>query len=129
MQNAGQIFRYAIAHGYAKRNPASEIRPADVLRPTRKTNLARIDVKELPALLRSMEVYQGTQVTRCGSVQGSDAGLCEALLCKYKRSCCCAADEKRARPLDSHCSCTDGWIGGRHERPRHATSDLCSMPK
>jgi len=29
MQNAGQIFRYAIAHGYAKRNPASEIRPAD----------------------------------------------------------------------------------------------------
>ena len=64
MQNVGQIFRYAIAHGYAKRNPASEIRPADVLRPTHKTNLARIDPKELPALLRSMEVYQGTHVTR-----------------------------------------------------------------
>jgi len=64
MQNVGQIFRYAIAHGYAKRNPASEIRPADVLRPTHKTNLARIDAKELPALLRSMEVYQGTHVTR-----------------------------------------------------------------
>jgi len=59
MQNVGQIFRYAIAHGYAKRNPASAIRPADVLRPTHKTNLARIDAKELPALLRSMEVYQG----------------------------------------------------------------------
>jgi hypothetical protein len=40
MQNVGQIFRYAIAHGYAKRNPASEIRPADILRPTHKTNLA-----------------------------------------------------------------------------------------
>jgi integrase len=64
MQNVGQIFRYAIAHGYAKRNPASEIRPADVLRPTHKTNLARIDAKDLPALLRSMEVYQGTHVTR-----------------------------------------------------------------
>jgi integrase len=64
MQNVGQIFRYAIAHGYAKRNPASEIRPADILRPTHKTNLARIDAKELPALLRSMEVYQGTHVTR-----------------------------------------------------------------
>ena len=64
MQNVGQIFRYAIAHGYAKRNPASEIRPADVLRPTHKTNLARIDAKELPALLRSIEVYQGTHVTR-----------------------------------------------------------------
>ncbi|MGA2217530.1 MAG: integrase arm-type DNA-binding domain-containing protein [Terracidiphilus sp.] len=64
MQNVGQIFRYAIAHGYANRNPASEIRPADVLRPTHKTNLARIDAKDLPALLRSMEVYQGTHVTR-----------------------------------------------------------------
>jgi integrase len=64
MQNVGQIFRYAIAHGHAKRNPASEIRPADVLRPTHKTNLARIDAKELPALLRSIEVYQGTHVTR-----------------------------------------------------------------
>jgi integrase len=64
MQNVGQIFRFAIAHGYAKRNPASEIRPADVLRPTHKTNLARIDAKELPALLRAIEVYQGTHVTR-----------------------------------------------------------------
>jgi integrase len=64
MQNVGQIFRYAIAHGYAKRNPASEIRPADVLKPTHKTNLARIDAKQLPALLRSIEVYQGTHVTR-----------------------------------------------------------------
>ncbi len=64
MQNVGQIFRFAIAHGYARRNPASEIRPADVLRPTHKTNLARIDAKELPALLRAIEVYQGTHVTR-----------------------------------------------------------------
>jgi integrase len=64
MENAGQIFRYAIAHGYAKRNPASEIRPADILKPTHKTNLARIDAKELPGLLRAIEVYQGTQVTR-----------------------------------------------------------------
>jgi len=64
MQNAGQIFRFAIALGYAKRNPASEIRPADVLKPTRKTNLARIEAKELPALLRAIEVYQGTHVTR-----------------------------------------------------------------
>jgi len=66
LENTGQIFRYAIAHGYAKRNPASEIRPADVLRPTHKTNLARIDAKELPDLLRAIEVYRGTHVTRLG---------------------------------------------------------------
>jgi hypothetical protein len=64
MQNVGQIFRYAIAYGYPKRNPASEIQPADVLRPALKTNHVRIDVKDLPALLRSIEVYQGTHVTR-----------------------------------------------------------------
>jgi hypothetical protein len=39
LENTGQIFRFAIAHGFAKRNPASEIRPADVLKPTHKTNL------------------------------------------------------------------------------------------
>src|ERR1019366_532827 len=64
LENCGQIFRFAIAHGYAKRNPASEIRPADILKPTHKTNLARIDAKELQVLLRSIEIYQGTHVTR-----------------------------------------------------------------
>ncbi len=64
MENAGQIFRYAIAHGFTRRNPAAEIKPSDILRPTRKTNLARIDEKELPGLLRAIEVYQGTHVTR-----------------------------------------------------------------
>jgi integrase len=64
LENVGQIFRFAIAHGYAKRNPASEIRPADILRPTRKTNLARIDAKDLPGLLRAIEVYQRKHVTR-----------------------------------------------------------------
>jgi integrase len=49
---------------YAKRNPASEIRPSDVLKTTRKTNYARIDAKELPNLLRQIEVYPGTHVTR-----------------------------------------------------------------
>jgi integrase len=64
LENVGQIFRFAIAHGHAKRNPASEIRPADVLKPTHKTNLARIDAKDLPGLLRAIEVYQGKHVTR-----------------------------------------------------------------
>jgi hypothetical protein len=48
----------------AKRNPASEIRPSDILKTTRKVNYARIDAKELPTLLRQIEVYPGTHVTR-----------------------------------------------------------------
>lgn len=64
LETTGQIFRFGIAHGYTKRNPAAEIKPSDILRPTKKTNLARVDVKELPALLRSIEVYQGTHLTR-----------------------------------------------------------------
>lgn len=64
LETTGQVFRYAIAYGYAKRNPASEIRPSDILLSTRKVNHARIDAKELPDLLRSIEVYQGTHVTR-----------------------------------------------------------------
>jgi len=64
LETVGQVFRYGIAHGYAKRNPATEIRPSDILKSSQKTNYARIDAKELPALLRRIEVYQGKQVTR-----------------------------------------------------------------
>ncbi len=64
LETTGQIFRYAIAHGYAERNPASDIKPRDILRATQKSNYARVDAKDLPELLRQIEVYQGTQVTR-----------------------------------------------------------------
>jgi integrase len=64
LETVGQIFRYGIAHGYARRNPATEIRPGDILKSIPRTNYARIDAKELPTLLRRIEVYQGKQVTR-----------------------------------------------------------------
>jgi integrase len=64
LETTGQIFRYAIAHGYAKHNPAADIKPRDVLKPTRTVNLARVDAKELPALLRAIEVYRGKVITR-----------------------------------------------------------------
>lgn len=64
LQMCNQVFRYAIAHGLATRNPAMDIKPSDIL-PTRlKTNYARVDVRELPSLLRKIEAYQGTPSTR-----------------------------------------------------------------
>jgi integrase len=63
-QMTSQIFRYALAHGLAQRNPAADIRPSDVLPSRRQKNYARVDAKELPALLRAIEAYQGTPVTR-----------------------------------------------------------------
>jgi integrase len=41
-----------------------EIRPRDILRATHKVNYARIEAKELPNLLRQLEVYPGKHVTR-----------------------------------------------------------------
>jgi integrase len=64
LETTGQIFRFAIAHGYSKRNPAAEIKPSDILKTAAKVNYPRVEAKELPALLRSIEVYQGTHVTR-----------------------------------------------------------------
>jgi integrase len=64
LQTCGQVFRYAIAHGLAARNPATDIKPGDVIKSRRKENYARVDAKELPALLRKIEVYQGTPTTR-----------------------------------------------------------------
>ncbi len=64
LETTGQIFRYAVAHGLATRNPAAEIKPSDILKSRQKVNHARVDAKELPALLRAIEVYQGKHVTR-----------------------------------------------------------------
>src|ERR1700723_964889 len=64
LETTGQIFRYAIAHGYTKRNPATEVRPRDILKASQKVNYAGIDAKELPHLLRQIEIYPGTHVTR-----------------------------------------------------------------
>jgi integrase len=64
LQIVGMVFRYSVAHGFSKRNPAAEIRPSDILKPTTKTNMARIDAKELPALLRAIELYDGRPLTR-----------------------------------------------------------------
>lgn len=64
METTGQVFRYAIAHGFAERNPAADIKPRDILKPFQRANYARVDAKELPNLLRQIEVYQGTHITR-----------------------------------------------------------------
>lgn len=64
LQTTSQIFRYAVAHGMSTRNPAADIRPSDVLATRKKENYARIDAKELPALLRKIEMYQGAPTTR-----------------------------------------------------------------
>jgi integrase len=64
LETTGQIFRYVIAHDHAKRNPAADIRPSDILKATRKTNYARVDAKDLPTLLKQIEVYPGTHLTR-----------------------------------------------------------------
>jgi len=64
LETTGQVFRYAIAHGHARRNPASEIRSSDILKSARKVNYARVDAKELAPLLKAIEVYKGTPVTR-----------------------------------------------------------------
>jgi integrase len=64
LQTCGQIMRFATAHGIIERNPAADVKPGDALRPRKKAHYARIDAKELPALLRSMEVYPGSPYTR-----------------------------------------------------------------
>ena len=64
LQTCGQIFRYAIAHGYVQHNPAADIKPSDVLKAHRKENYPRLEPKKLPELLRKMAVYDGLPHTR-----------------------------------------------------------------
>ena len=58
----GQVFRYAIATGQCKRNPAPDLR--DALRPVESRNHAAIvDPKGTGELLRAVMAYQGHAVT------------------------------------------------------------------
>lgn len=61
---AGQVFRYAVATGRAERDPAADLRGA--LPPTSKNHLAAItEPKEVAALLRAIDGYQGGFVVKC----------------------------------------------------------------
>lgn len=60
----GQIFRFAIAHAIVSRNPVADIRPRDILKPAVTKNYARVSEKELPVLLRAIETYSGSPLTR-----------------------------------------------------------------
>lgn len=64
LQNCGQVFRYAIATGRAERNPAPDLRGA--LPPVKPTHLAAITAPpEIGGLLRAIESYQGSFITKC----------------------------------------------------------------
>ncbi|OYT84814.1 MAG: integrase [Burkholderiales bacterium PBB6] len=59
----GQVFRYGIAIGACKRNPAADLK--DALRPVETKHHAAItDPKQVGDLLRAMADYQGHPVTR-----------------------------------------------------------------
>ena len=64
LETTGQIFRFAIAFGYSKHNPASELKPRDILQSREVVNFARIDRRDLPKLLKDIELYRGSQLTR-----------------------------------------------------------------
>ncbi len=63
-QNCSQIFRYAIVTGRAERDPAADLRRA--LPPVKVRHHPTItDPSEIGGLLRAIEGYQGTLVTKC----------------------------------------------------------------
>ncbi len=66
-QTIGQVFRYAIAHGKESkvtRNPAADIKPGDIIENRPHKNYARIDVNELPDLLRAIDNSPAKPTTR-----------------------------------------------------------------
>jgi len=63
--SCGQVFRYGIASGVCKSNPATDLK--DALRPVpTKHHAAIVDPKQAGALLRDIAEYQGHPITRAG---------------------------------------------------------------
>jgi integrase len=63
-QYSGMVFRFGIATGRCKRDPASDLRGA--LAPLQETNFPAVtEPKEFAAILRSLEAYDGSLTVRC----------------------------------------------------------------
>ena len=65
LQNCGQVFRYAVACGKAKRDPSQDLRGALAPIPKEIHRPSITDTKELGELLRAIDTYQGSNVVRC----------------------------------------------------------------
>lgn len=64
LQDCGQVFRYAIATGRAERNPVGDLRGE--LPPVKGEHFAALtEPKRLSELLRAIDAYEGTLVTKC----------------------------------------------------------------
>jgi integrase len=64
LQTIDQIYRWGITRGRVLHNPAGAFRPKDILKKTQHENFKRIDLRELPTLLREIHCYDGSPVTR-----------------------------------------------------------------
>jgi len=64
LQMTSQVFRYGIAHGLCRQNPAAMFKPSDVLKKVKVENFARVEKSELPDLITKIEYYDGSPVTR-----------------------------------------------------------------
>lgn len=64
LSNCGQVFRYGIATGRAVHDPSGDLRGA--LPPVKPTHLAATtDPKQVAAILRAMDGYEGTLTVSC----------------------------------------------------------------
>lgn len=64
LQNTQQIFRYAMVFGLAEQNPAGAFRPSDILKQRVTTNFARVEASQVPALLKKIDLYDGSHFVR-----------------------------------------------------------------
>jgi integrase len=64
LQKIKQIFRHAMGKGYIESDPIAGTKPSDFLRSHKVKNFARIEPAQLPELLKKIEIYRGTPLTR-----------------------------------------------------------------
>ena len=67
LQSTARVFSYAIAHTEESKvmiNPAIQIKPSDIITPRKEVNYARLDIKELPELLRAIDGSRSAPITR-----------------------------------------------------------------
>lgn len=62
-ETVSQVYRYGVANGLVSQNPAIHFKPSDILKAAKETNFARVEARDLAALLVAMRDYKGDAKT------------------------------------------------------------------
>ena len=67
-QRLRAVFRYAVAHELVEADPTYPLKPSEIFKPRRTRHRASLGERDVPAFLRKLDSYEGSEATKAALV-------------------------------------------------------------